>query len=52
LDIRFIGALPIEIELHKSSDEGVPFLIESGNSETGIIFDKIAQDVAADVATS
>jgi ATP-binding protein involved in chromosome partitioning len=51
LDIRFLGELPIDIELRKSGDEGEPFMIESGNSEIGKIFDKIAQGIAADVTT-
>jgi ATP-binding protein involved in chromosome partitioning len=51
LNIRFLGALPIDIELRKSGDDGEPFMVESANSETGKIFDKITQDVAADLAT-
>jgi ATP-binding protein involved in chromosome partitioning len=52
LSIRFLGALPIDIELRKSGDEGWPFMLEPADTETGKIFQRIARDIVTDATIS
>jgi ATP-binding protein involved in chromosome partitioning len=52
LSIRFLGALPIDIELRKSGDEGRPFMLEPADTETGKIFERIARDIVTDATIS
>ena len=45
LDVSFLGALPLDIELRKSGDCGIPFMVDSPDSELGKIFQEIAKAV-------
>ena len=42
MNIPFLGAIPIDIELRKGGDRGVPLVAEIPDSETGKVFKEIA----------
>jgi len=42
LDIPLLGALPIDIALRKSGDEGIPLMVELPDCDTAQIFTEIA----------
>jgi len=43
MNIPFLGAVPIDIELRKGGDRGVPLVAEMPDSETGKVFKEIAE---------
>ncbi|MCF6148721.1 MAG: Mrp/NBP35 family ATP-binding protein [Candidatus Kuenenia sp.] len=45
MDIPLLGAVPIDIELRKGGDEGIPLMADKEDSETGKIFKAIAKNV-------
>jgi ATP-binding protein involved in chromosome partitioning len=45
LGIRFLGALPIDIELRKSGDRGIPLVFDNPDSESGVIFQGITNNL-------
>jgi len=49
LNLSFLGALPLDIELRKSGDSGIPLMVESPDSESGEIFREIADGVLKNV---
>jgi ATP-binding protein involved in chromosome partitioning len=49
VDVPFLGAIPIDIELRKGGDRGVPLMVEAPGSETVRVFREIAAKVALDV---
>ena len=50
LSLSFLGALPLDIELRKSGDLGIPFMVDSPDSESGKVFQKIAKGVLESVS--
>ena len=44
-DIPLLGALPIDIELGRGGDSGVPLMVSEPDSSTGTIFQTIAREV-------
>jgi ATP-binding protein involved in chromosome partitioning len=49
LGIRFLGALPIDIDLRISGDRGIPLMFENPDTETGKVFQAIASGVLKSV---
>lgn len=49
MDVPFLGAIPIDIELRKGGDKGVPLMVEAPGSETVRVFREIAAKVASHV---
>jgi len=45
-DRPLLGTLPIDLELRQGGDSGVPLMVSSANSATGIIFQEIARKIA------
>ncbi len=45
LALGFLGALPIDIDLRKSGDCGIPLMFENPDSESGMVFQEIAEGV-------
>ncbi len=43
--IPLLGSIPIDIELRKGGDKGLPLMVEAPDSETGRVFRSIAQGV-------
>jgi len=41
-DIPLFGAIPIDLELRQGGDTGVPLMVSSPNSSTGLVFQAIA----------
>jgi ATP-binding protein involved in chromosome partitioning len=44
--IPLLGSIPIDVELRKGGDKGLPLMAEAFDSETGEIFRTIAQSVS------
>ncbi|MBE9536148.1 MAG: Mrp/NBP35 family ATP-binding protein [Proteobacteria bacterium] len=47
MDIPFLGVIPIDIDLRKGGDAGIPLMIGSPESETAKVFKEIAKKVKA-----
>ena len=45
-DIPLFGAIPLDLELRQGGDNGVPLMVSSPDSATGLIFQEIAQKVS------
>lgn len=50
LNLGFLGALPLDIELRKSGDLGIPLMVNSPDSESGAVFQEIAKGVLESVS--
>lgn len=49
-DAPFLGSVPLQAELRKGGDAGVPTVISAPESEIGLIFSEIAGKIAAEVS--
>jgi ATP-binding protein involved in chromosome partitioning len=47
MNVSFLGAIPIDIELRKSGDRGIPLLAGSSGSKTIKVFQEIVRKVAS-----
>jgi len=47
LELPLLGMLPIDIELRKCGDKGIPIMVDSPHSETAQLFADIAQKLSA-----
>jgi ATP-binding protein involved in chromosome partitioning len=45
LNVPFLGAIPIDIEMRKAGDEGRPFIIRRGNSPTWKCVDQVMEEL-------
>ena len=52
LSLPLLGALPIDIELRKCGDKGVPLMVESPDCDTAQIFTDIAHKLVTSFAVS
>lgn len=52
MGIPLLGAIPIDIELRKGADQGMPLMAVSADSETGKVFKDIARKVKASLDAS
>jgi ATP-binding protein involved in chromosome partitioning len=49
IGIPLLGSIPIDMEIRKGGDDGVPFMVSSADSETGRVFHEIAKMVALSI---
>jgi ATP-binding protein involved in chromosome partitioning len=49
IGIPLLGSIPIDMEIRKGGDDGVPFMVSSSDSETGRVFHEIAKMVALSI---
>jgi ATP-binding protein involved in chromosome partitioning len=47
--VPFLGAIPIDIQIVKSADEGKPFISSNNESETSQAFEKIVQSILSKI---
>jgi len=52
LNLPLLGALPIDIELRKCGDEGIPLMVKSPDCDTAQIFTEIAHKLLTSFAGS
>lgn len=46
-NIPLLGAIPLDLELRQGGDSGIPLMVSTPDSDTGLVFQKIARKVAA-----
>lgn len=44
--LPLLGTVPLDIELGKSGDNGVPLMVSTPDSETGLIFQRVARELS------
>ena len=44
--LPLLGAIPLDLELQQSGDRGIPLMVIKPDSETGLIFQKIAKKIS------
>ena len=47
--VPFLGAIPIDVQMVKSGDQGQPFICSNGESETGQAFEEIVQAIISKI---
>ncbi len=47
--VPFLGAIPIDIQIVKSADEGKPFICSNNDNETSQAFEKIVQSILSEI---
>ncbi len=45
MSVPFLGAIPIDMDMRKAGDEGRPFIIRRGDSQTWTSVDKIMEEL-------
>jgi len=49
-DAPFLGSLPLQAELRKGGDAGIPTVVSAPDSEIALMFSEIAGKIAAEVS--
>ncbi|OPL14063.1 MAG: chromosome partitioning protein [Firmicutes bacterium ML8_F2] len=52
LDLPLLGAIPLDLQIGKGGDSGVPLMASTPDSETGRIFQAIAEEIVQGFAAS
>ena len=52
LGVRFLGKVPLHPTVSKGSDEGMPFVISSPESEAAVAFEKVVDNLEASIAAA
>jgi septum formation inhibitor-activating ATPase MinD len=47
--VPFLGAIPIDIQIVKSTDQGKPFICSNNENETSQAFEKIVQSIMSKI---